>query len=63
MQLQRFSDGKIIVLGAELGGGGEGKIYEVNGETSLVAKVYHQEKNTNTEKLRAMYAHPPQDPC
>lgn len=63
MQLQRFSDGKIIVLGAELGGGGEGKIYEVNGETSLVAKVYHQGKNTNTEKLRAMYAHPPQDPA
>lgn len=63
MRLQRFSDKKIIVLGAELGGGGEGKIYEVNGETSLVAKVYHQGKNTNTEKLRAMYAHPPHDPA
>lgn len=62
MRLQRFSDGKTIVLGAELGGGGEGKIYEVNGEPSLVAKVYHQGKNTNEEKLKVMFANAPQDP-
>ncbi|MGL5942353.1 MAG: helix-hairpin-helix domain-containing protein, partial [Waterburya sp.] len=63
MKLQRFSDGKTIVLGAELGSGGEGKIYEVNGEPSLVAKVYHQGKNTNEEKLKVMFANPPQDPA
>jgi serine/threonine protein kinase len=62
VKLQRFSDGKTIVLGAELGSGGEGKIYEVNGEPSLVAKVYHQGKNTNEEKLKVMFANPPQDP-
>lgn len=63
MQLQRFSNGRIIILGAEIAGGGEGKIYEVDGETSLVAKIYHQGKNTNTEKLKVMSANPPQDPA
>ncbi len=31
-----------ITLGNSLGGGGEGKIYEVEGESSLVAKIYHR---------------------
>ena len=62
MRLQRFSNRQTVVLGAELGGGGEGKIYEVQGEPSLVAKVYHQGKNTNGEKLKVMFANPPQDP-
>lgn len=62
MGLQRFSNGKTIVLGAELGGGGEGKIYEVQEESSLVAKVYHRGKNINEEKLKVMFANPPQDP-
>ena len=62
MRLQRFSNRQTVVLGAELGGGGEGTIYEVQGEPSLVAKVYHQGKNTNGEKLKVMFANPPQDP-
>lgn len=62
MQLKRLSNGEIITLDAELGGGGEGKIYEVRKEPSLVAKVYHQGKNTNEDKLKVMFANPPQDP-
>lgn len=63
MGLQRFSNRQTVVLGAELAGGGEGKIYEVQGEPSLVAKVYHQGKNANREKLKVMFANPPQDPA
>ena len=62
MKLQRLSNRESIILGAELGGGGEGKIYEVQGEPSLVAKVYHQGKNINEEKLEVMFANPPQNP-
>ena len=62
MRLQSFSNIQTVVLGAELGGGGEGKIYEVQGEPSLVAKVYHQGKNINGDKLKVMFAYPPQDP-
>ena len=63
MQLKRLSNGEIISLDAELAAGGEGKIYEVKGEPSLVAKVYHQGKNPNEDKLKVMFANPPQDPA
>ena len=63
MQLKRLSNGEIISLDAELAAGGEGKIYEVKGEPSLVAKVYHQGKNPDEDKLKVMFANPPQDPA
>jgi DNA-binding helix-hairpin-helix protein with protein kinase domain len=31
-----------ITLGAKLGSGGEGEVYELRGEPELVAKLYHE---------------------
>jgi serine/threonine protein kinase len=64
MRLQRHSTQQAIALGTELGGGGEGKIYAVAGDPSLVAKIYHPAKLTRShgEKLAAMLANPPEDP-
>ncbi|MDY6940778.1 MAG: GUN4 domain-containing protein [Cyanobacteriota bacterium] len=63
MHALRLSNGKPVTLSTELGGGGEGKIYAVLGEPSLVAKVYHLDKQTAAQgkKLLAMYANPPDD--
>jgi DNA-binding helix-hairpin-helix protein with protein kinase domain len=36
------SHGRPIALGRQIGRGGEGSVYEVEGEPSLVVKVYHQ---------------------
>ncbi len=36
------SEGNPVHLGSRIGKGGEGNVYEVTGEPSLVAKVYHQ---------------------
>ncbi len=65
MQLTRFSNGQLITLGTELGSGGEGTVYKIQQEPSLVAKVYHPNKLTDDrgEKLRVMFANPPQDPA
>jgi DNA-binding helix-hairpin-helix protein with protein kinase domain len=45
-----------VRLGTELGRGGEGSVYEVAGEASLVAKVYHKTPLTmdHVTKLEAM---------
>ncbi|MBR8829019.1 MAG: hypothetical protein DSM107014_14155 [Gomphosphaeria aponina SAG 52.96 = DSM 107014] len=61
MKIQRLENGKVITLGSELGGGGEGKIYNVTSEPSLVAKIYHPEKLSQIcgEKLKLMLAYPP----
>src|SRR4051812_22431091 len=36
------SRGRVVPLGAPLGQGGEGRVYEVPGHRDLVAKLYHQ---------------------
>jgi DNA-binding helix-hairpin-helix protein with protein kinase domain len=36
------SKGKIVRFGQRLGGGGEGVVYEVQGQEDLVAKVYYE---------------------
>ena len=63
MRAFRLSNRQPVILSAELGGGGEGKIYAVAGEPSLVAKVYHTNQQTpdRGKKLLAMYANPPDD--
>ncbi len=63
MVLRRLLNKEEITLGNSLGGGGEGKIYEVEGESSLVAKIYHTDKVTQVhgDKLRVMLANPPQN--
>src|SRR6185295_10165586 len=44
------SDGKPISLGRKLGQGGEGAVHEVNSQSDLVAKIYH---NTATPEKAA----------
>jgi DNA-binding helix-hairpin-helix protein with protein kinase domain len=47
--------GKHVVLGKELGKGGEGIVYQVDGEPDVAAKIYHQDGATErSEKLLAM---------
>ncbi|NOY43014.1 MAG: hypothetical protein GXP26_14420 [Planctomycetes bacterium] len=36
------SEGRPIQLGAEIGKGGEGSVFEIEGKPSVVAKIYHQ---------------------
>jgi DNA-binding helix-hairpin-helix protein with protein kinase domain len=48
----RNSTGKQIVLRSELGRGGEGTVYSVEGDNKLAAKIYHQDKaNERREKI------------
>ncbi|MFB2922242.1 tetratricopeptide repeat protein [Aerosakkonema funiforme] len=61
MRVQRQSNGQMITLNTELGGGGEGKIYSISEEPLLVAKVYHQSAKVYTDKLSVMFANPPDD--
>lgn len=47
--------GKEVHIGATLGRGGEGAVYEITGSENLVAKLYHQPPSTEkAEKLRSM---------
>lgn len=63
MLLRREDTGEELLFeGDPLFRGGEGHIFSVPGEASLVAKVYHQPKPGLTLKLQAMLAAPPQDP-
>ncbi|MDY6938005.1 MAG: hypothetical protein SWY16_10090 [Cyanobacteriota bacterium] len=62
MQVKRQSNGRTLALNTELGGGGEGKIYAVEGDATLVAKVYHKPTPAAANKLAAMLANPPEDP-
>ena len=46
-----------ILLGEELGRGGEGSVYTIQGDTANVAKIYHQPISTEkAEKLKVMVA-------
>ena len=61
MRLKRHSNGETVTLTAQLGGGGEGRIYAV-ANTHLVAKIYHTPDIDIGGKLSAMITHPPVDP-
>lgn len=51
-------DGRPVLLGAELGRGGEGKVFEVSGHDGLVAKIYHKPPSPErSAKLAAMVRH------
>ncbi len=55
--VRRFIDqnGTSVVLGQELGSGGEGAVYEISGIPGLVAKIYHAPVTLEkAEKLRLM---------
>lgn len=55
-------NGSYVTLDKELAAGGEGKIYRVVEEPSMVAKVYHQPKPEHAAKLQSMLSDPPHDP-
>jgi DNA-binding helix-hairpin-helix protein with protein kinase domain len=51
------SAGRAVILGKELGTGGEGSVFEITGNSDMVAKVYHKQTLADqAEKLRAMPA-------
>lgn len=56
-------DAQTITTAAEVGRGGEGVIYRVEGRNDLVAKIYHPALRTYTRqaKLTAMVTQPPPD--
>ncbi|MGH2459589.1 MAG: helix-hairpin-helix domain-containing protein, partial [Chloroflexota bacterium] len=56
------ASGRAVALGAEIGAGGEAKIFRLADEPRLVAKVFHQPTLLRAAKLRAMLASPPRDP-
>jgi DNA-binding helix-hairpin-helix protein with protein kinase domain len=49
--------GRLVRLGRKLGQGGEGAVYELDGQPGVVAKVFHQPlPKVRAEKIRAMVA-------
>ncbi|NER04242.1 MAG: DNA-binding protein [Okeania sp. SIO3C4] len=64
MQLQRQFSGQIVTLDTQnlIGGGGEGRIYPVLQDPSLVAKIYHKPTDEDADKLTVMFSHPPDAP-
>lgn len=60
----KTDDGGTIKLGRELGRGGEGSVYEVEGQPGLCAKIYASTAvNVQLhDKLKVMVAYPPKDP-
>ncbi|MGL5083195.1 MAG: helix-hairpin-helix domain-containing protein [Microcoleaceae cyanobacterium] len=61
MRLQRQFNGQQISLDTShlIGSGGEGRIYPVQGDSSLVAKIYHKLTDEDADKLTVMYNNPP----
>ena len=58
----RLADGRQLTLGAVLAKAGEGTIYAIDGDPTLVAKVYHADRKDLTDKsakLAAMISAPP----
>lgn len=64
MELRLGSSGQLIRLraDAELGSGGEARVFALPNNPHLVAKVYKNPQNSNASKLAAMLANPPDDP-
>src|SRR3954452_3390282 len=50
----RSDSGQVIETGKLLGKGGEGSVYEISGQTGLLAKIYHNP--VGPEKLRKLKA-------
>src|SRR5215471_3129997 len=63
MLLRRVRAARDVRPGVRTGGGGEGNVYEIDGERDLVAKVYRDVNRVNVEKLVRMLDNPPLDPA
>lgn len=64
MQLQRQFSGQLITLDTRsaIASGGEGRIYAVLQNPSLVAKIYHKPTDEDADKLTVMFSMPPDAP-
>ncbi|HLO50378.1 MAG TPA: DNA-binding protein [Kamptonema sp.] len=64
MQLQRQFSGQPITLDTRsaIAAGGEGRIYAVLQNPSLVAKIYHKPTDEDADKLTVMFSMPPDAP-
>lgn len=64
MRLQRKKNGDFVFLNESqvLGTGGEGKVYAIPQDESLVAKIYHSAVDVPASKLLAMLDYSPVDP-
>jgi cellulose biosynthesis protein BcsQ len=63
LKLRRERDGSSLQLGRALYTGGEGTIYTVGDDETLVAKIYQRPTSEHVTKLHAMIASPPSDPA
>lgn len=64
MQLQRQFSGQLITIDptSAIASGGEGRIYPVQQQPSLVAKIYHKPTDEDADKLTVMFSMPPDAP-
>lgn len=64
MQLQRQFSGQRITLDTSnvIASGGEGRIYAILQDSSLVAKIYNQPTDEKADKLTVMFSAPPDAP-
>ena len=64
MQLQRQFSGQLIAIDTKtaIASGGEGRIYPIAQDSSLVAKIYHKPTDEDGDKLTVMFSMPPDAP-
>lgn len=64
MQLQRQFSGQLIAIDTKtaIASGGEGRIYPIAQDSSLVAKIYHRPTDEDGDKLTVMFSMPPDAP-
>lgn len=64
MQLQRQFSGQLIAIDTNtaIASGGEGRIYPIAQDPSLVAKIYHKPTDEDADKLTVMFSMPPDAP-
>ena len=64
LRLLRSSNGQPVEIApdSEINSGGEARIYAVDSDCALVAKVYRRPKPETGRKLRVMLEYPPSDP-
>jgi hypothetical protein len=64
MRLQRQFSGQLIAIDTNtaIASGGEGRIYPIAQDPSLVAKIYHRPTDEDADKLTVMFSMPPDAP-
>jgi hypothetical protein len=60
-KIKFFTSNQFFTLGKKLGEGGEGTVFCVDENSSLIVKLYHDATKFPLHKLKAMIANPPHD--